>query len=373
MIRLRYGTCIIALVRFTLALTALLLFHLFAAVDAQNPARLRVEMLDSSLVRLPGAVDSNSPAIWDLIRGRNFLFVMTSINGQPSTAAGRGYTSFGAARPIVFDPSPGGGIWMEAVIKDDDDTWYGYYHNETKATMCRGTDKVIPKIGAALSHDRGVTWEPLGTILEAPPRTYDCTTDNFYFVGGVGDFSVQLDPQSRDLYFFYSEYLRDPEAQGVAIARLAWADRDEPAGKIALWRDGAWLPATQVGNVNNPRFIYPSASPIFPSPEPWHDDDDRVDAFWGPSIHWNTYVKQYVMLLNRAKNDRYAQEGIYYSYAPSLDNPRLWSPPQKILNGGRWYPQVLGLEDGTGTDKVAGEWSRFFMSGVSEHMLHIFR
>ena len=68
--------------------------------------------------------------------------------------------------------------------------------------MCRGSDKVIPRIGAARSRDLGATWEPLGVILEAPPRTYDCTTDNEYFVGGVGDFSVQLDARSQDLYFF---------------------------------------------------------------------------------------------------------------------------------------------------------------------------
>ncbi len=113
---------------------------------------------------------------------------------------------------------------MEAIIKDADGTWYGYYHNENLANMCRGTDKVIPRIGAARSHDRGATWEPLGVVLEAPFRTYTCTTDNPYFVGGVGDFSVQLDPESRDLYFFHSLYLRDVSSQGVAVARLAWAD-----------------------------------------------------------------------------------------------------------------------------------------------------
>jgi hypothetical protein len=40
---------------------------------------------------------------------------------------------------------------------------------------------------------------------------------------------------------------------------------------------------------------------------------------------------------------------------------------QKLLDGGRWYPQVMGLEPGTGTDRLAGERARFFMSGTSEH------
>jgi hypothetical protein len=361
---------------FPVGAAGILLFHLSAVLDAQNGTpRLRVELVEAAApIRLSGDVDSNSPAIWDRVRGRNTLYVMTSMKGQPSTASGRAYLSLGLPQPIIMEPSPDGGIWMETVIKDVDGTWYGYYHNETVATMCRGTDKVLPRIGAARSRDRGLTWEALGVILEAPPRSYNCTTENYYFVGGVGDFSVQLDPESQNLYFFYSEYLRSPSSQGVAIGRLTWADRDEPTGKIMVWNDGVWLPTTEfLGAGGTPRYVYPPASPIFATNGPLHDNDERVDAFWGPSVHWNTYVGQYVMLLNRAKDDRFDQEGIYLSSAPSLENPRLWSAPQKILNGGRWYPQILGLEDGTGTDKVAGEWARFFMAGTSTHFLHFLR
>ena len=208
------------------------LLHPSLVLDAQNGAQppIRVELSSAPLLRLPGAVDSNSPAVWEQVDGWNLLFVMTSINGQPSTASGRAFSSLGQPRVATVEPWPGGGVWMEAIVKDDDGTWYGYYHNENRANMCRGTDKVIPRIGAARSRDLGATWEPLGVILEAPPRTYDCTTDNEYFVGGVGDFSVQLDARSQDLYFFYSLYLREASAQGVGVARLAWADRDDPSG-----------------------------------------------------------------------------------------------------------------------------------------------
>ena len=58
------------------------------------------------------------------------------------------------------------------------------------------------------------------------------------------------------------------------------------------------------------------------------------------------------MLLNRAKDEHYGQEGIYVSFAPTLADPAAWSPPAKILNGGEWYPQVAGLEAGSGTDKL---------------------
>jgi len=350
------------------------LLHVSVALDAQSGAQgpIHVELSSAPLLRLSGEVDSNSPAVWERVGGRNLLFVMTSTDGRPSTAFGRAFTSLGPPHEATVEPWPGGGVWMEAIVKDVDGTWYGYYHNENVANMCRGTDKVIPRIGATRSFDRGTTWEPLGVILEAPPRTYDCTTDNAYFVGGVGDFSVQLDAASQDLYFFYSLYLRNASAQGIAVARLAWADRDEPSGKIMIWRDRTWLPATVVGRTQQ-SWIYPAATPLFPTTQPWHDDDPAVNAYWGPSVHWNTHVSRYLMLLNRAEDASYTQEGIYLSSASSLADPGSWSQPAKILDGGRWYPQVFGLEDGLGTDKTAGEVARLFMLGTSQHFIRFVR
>jgi hypothetical protein len=258
---------------------------------------------------------------------------------------------------------------MEAVVADVDGTFYGYYHNENVATAC-GSDKMIPSIGAARSRDFGATWEPLGTVLAAPMSSHDCSTNDKYFVGGVGDFSVQLDPDSRYLYFFVSQYVRTERLQGVAIARLLWGDRDRPARQATVWQDGRWMvAATRFGME---RWIA-SAFPIFPALEPFHDDDTVVDSFWGPSVHWNTYLQLYVMLLNRSKDSDWNQEGVYVSYAKQLDDPRLWSTPTKILNGGTWYPQVVGLEEGAGTDKVAGELSRLFLRGSSAHFIRFIK
>jgi len=259
---------------------------------------------------------------------------------------------------------------MEAIIPDVDGTWYGYYHLERPATMCGTTDRVIPSIGAARSADFGATWESLGTVLAAPAFSFSCTTNDRYNVGGLGDFTVMLDPQSRDLYFFFSQYVRTEQLQGVGIARLAWADRDNPSRRVTVWQDGRWIPAAL--RFGPERWIA-SAIPIFPAAEPWHDSDTAVDAFWGPSVHWNTYLQQYVMLLNRSKDTNWAQEGIYISFAPRLDDPRLWTTPTKILNGGMWYPQVIGIEDGSGTDKTAGELARLFMRGTSSQYLRFIK
>jgi hypothetical protein len=351
------------------AMAVLVALHASDEIKAQNGSSSpRVELRPAPLLTLPGDVDSNSPAVWDRVGGRNLLFVMTSDSGQPRRAVGRDLLNLGAAR-LVVPPALGGGVWMESILRDVDGTWYGFYHNEVPAEMCGRTDRMIPRIGAARSRDRGASWDDLGIVLAAPPRSFTCSTDNAYFVGGVGDFSVQIDADSRDVHFFYSLYLRTPMSQGIGVARLAWADRDAPVGKITIWRSGAWIPPTAIRTDESERWIYPAASPIFPAAESWHDADLEVDAFWGPSVHWNTHTQRYVMLLNRAKDVDWEQEGVYVSFAKSLDDPRAWSAPVRILKGGAWYPQVVGLDEGSGTDKTAGEWARFFMQGESHHVI----
>ena len=57
------------------------------------------------------------------------------------------------------------------------------------------------------------------------------------------------------------------------------------------------------------------------------------------------------------------------SFAPQLDDPRLWTAPQKILSGGKWYPQVIGLGAGTGTDKASDATARLFIGGRSDHTI----
>src|SRR5688500_7693635 len=81
---------------------------------AQTGGLPRVAFTDAPLLQLPGEVDSNSPAIWERVFGRNTLFVMTSAYGQPSAASGRNFAQLGPAAEVSVEPWPGGGIWMEA-------------------------------------------------------------------------------------------------------------------------------------------------------------------------------------------------------------------------------------------------------------------
>ena len=354
-------------------------FGVFLAVPYAAAPIPRATLSSASTVLLPGSVDSNSPMVWDLEGGQRRLFVLTSHSGVPSIADGTSVDRMSAAAPITIEPHPGYGVWMEAVVSDEVETWYGYYHNEWPASRCGREDRAVPRIGAARSRDRGRTWEDIGIVIMARRTATACASTNKWVIGGVGDLSVMLDPEKNYLYFFYSQYPEDAASQGVAVARLQWADRDDPEDRIELWRDGVWAPDTGRRQIveslpgetrRRLEYTYPAATPLIAPSLPWHDGDDKVDAFWGPAVHWNTALEQYVMLLNRAKNENYDQEGIYVSFAPRLDDPSLWSTPVKILNGGRWYPEVVGAAPFAGTDKLAGASARFFMSGKSEWMIN---
>jgi len=329
-------------------------------------------LLRAPAVQLPAPVDSNSPVVWTHVEGEPRMRVVTSVDGQPSVAEGRRINTLANAAPVQFLSHPGHGVWMEAVVEDDQGTWYGYYHNEIPAELCGRLDRVVPRIGAARSIDHGVTWEDLGIVLEAPLDSHDCASRNGYFLGGVGDFSVLLDPDHGHAYFFFSQYGREASGQGIAMARLLWAVRDSPVGRMEVWNEGAWLPATALVTEVTDEILGWTHAPgtsLFSTTRPWHDDDPANDAFWGASVHWNTFLGRYVMLLNRATNEEWTQEGIYIAYGTRLDDPTTWTPPQPLIKGGGWYPQVIGIEADGGTDKQAGRHARLFVGGVSGFML----
>lgn len=371
----------------TLARPSLILALVFplAALPGRAAAQAvpvpRATLAAASPVILPGPVDSNSPVVWDIEDGLVTRFVMTSSGGVPRLSTGTSLSALTRLGDVTITPHPGNGVWMEAVVADEDGTWYGYYHNENPAVVCGRPDRTVARIGAARSEDRGRTWRDLGIVIETPTATVACGSPNRYVIGGVGDLSVMLDPDKAYLYFFFSQYHSDVAAQGVAVARMAWANRDRPVRRVWVWNDGAWLPSrishaptTDVNGVQRRVWIdYPAGTPLVATTQAWHDADGKVNAFWGPSVHWNEGIQSYVMLLNRARDENYAQDGIYVSFAPRLDDPRLWSSPVRLLAGGTWYPQVVGLEGGTGSDKTAGASARFFMGGRSDWIIRFTR
>jgi hypothetical protein len=324
-----------------------------AAAGAQeNPGGLPEAVLLQGLpIAFPAEVDSNSPAFW--ADGR--LHVLNSLH-HPYLSEGRNVARLHDPVGVLFRGGVSGPRWMESVIRDEDGTLYGFYHHEPSG-LCNGGGKTAPQIGAARSRDGGLGWDDLGIILAAPAIARQCVTENLYFVGGEGDFSAVLDRDRDFVYFVFSAYSRAADSQGIAVARMPWADRDRPAGRVFKWSAGEWTAPGLGGR----------ATPIYGVRVSWHEGD--ADAFWGPSVHWNEFLDKYVMLMTRARDSAWTTEGIYVAYADRLDDPSAWSQPRRLLEGGAWYPQVMGLERGRGTDALAGRYARFFMGGRSDFLI----
>jgi len=320
---------------------------LSASAAASEPQMPTVRLRTAPAIHMPHDVDCNTPSHWD--GGKFYVFTST---GHPYRTSGRDVFHLDAAEAVTFDNTVNGGRWIEATIRVGDGTLFGWYHNEPGG-LCPGTTLTAPRIGALRSTNNGATWKDLGLVMESRPKTLRCDAQNGYFAGGHGDFSVALDSKAECLYFFYGNYAGEAKEQGVAVARMAWKERDAPIGKVLKWHEGCFKEPGLGGRL----------TPTFPVTTAWEHAD--CEAYWGPSVHWNTHLKQYVMLLNRARGKGWVQEGIYISYSARLDDPGSWSKPQKLRDGGRWYPYVVGLE-GQGTDKVAGKKARFFMGKTSE-------
>ena len=298
------------------------------------------------MAQLPSPTDSNSPGHW-----WNGNFVLFNAMGTPYRSQGAGQFSLGNATQVSFGAGQPYPLWIESTWMDDDGTLFAWYHHEP-SFICPDSNLTAPKIGALISHDNGKTFQDLGFVLESGDPV-DCSAQNGYFGGGNGDFTVIPDSTRSYFYFHYSNYGGDISTQGVAVARMDFRDRFNPRGSVWKYYNGDFTEPGVGGQV----------TPVFPANVSW--SSENADAFWGPSIHWNTALNQFVMLLNHSCcSTGWPQEGIYLSLNPDIANPFGWTSPVKIMDADSWYPQVLG-EDPGGTDKTAGAASRLYIGGVS--------
>ncbi len=321
-------------------------------------------------VRLPGgrlpeagiedSVDCNSPVHWD--REGN-LHVFTSVR-HPFRSTGKNLyslTPVATRTTIQHREEIEGGKWLEATHYEDG-TLYGWYHNEPEDICPDNLRLSAPRIGAMISYDEGLTWRDLGIILEAPLDSLNCETRNNYFAGGNGDFSVILDNEKKYFYFLIGTYHRQVEEQGISIARMSYSDRNDPVGKVLKWRDGEWKEPGLGGN----------STPVFSVIKDWHRLD--ADAYWGPSIHFNTYLNMYVIVMNHAVDNYWLQEGVYISYNHDIADPLGWSAPERlpIDPQAMAYPEIIGVEQGE-TDKLVGRYGRLFLLGQSNWLITFHR
>lgn len=328
---------------------------LLAGVAAIPGYAQYAELRPANPIRFPGISDSNVP-----VHRPGGRFEAYQSLGLPLLIEGDRQTSRMKVRGVFIIPMDRLPMWIESIWPDpqDPNTIYAWYHHEQ--SRC-GNQLASPSIGALVSRDGGKNFNDLGIVLETG-YPQDCNARNGYFSGGHGDFTVLLDRAGQYFYFYFSNYSGPLSDQGIAVARMAIADRSKPIGKVWKYYQGGWYEPGLRGRV----------TPILRASTSWSRED--ANAFWGPSLHWNTYLQQFVMLMNRTCcQPGWPQEGVYVAFNSDLSFPGNWTEPAKILEGerARWYPQVIGGRP-SGSDREAGQTARFYMGGESEYEIVFF-
>jgi len=260
---------------------------------------------------------------------------------------------------LLDDRTPSVGKWIQSVWRCPDGRLFGWYHAEEVVPCTKPL--FLPHIGALRSDDEGRSWHLIGDLLRVPYAEADCGYRNGFLTGGYGDFCALADRPADWFYLHYSAYVPDESVQGVSVLRYPVASRDPPAS-LQLWRDGRWQP--KAGRQDG--------SPVFGVERGWRHRNPA--AWWGPAVHYNRDLDQFVMLLNWTENGAgdIVQRGVFVSFNDDLADPAGWSRPRRIVEGGSWYPQAIGLGPDDG-DTSAGTEARFFMSGYSAWTIRFHR
>jgi hypothetical protein len=340
----------------------LLLFTSAALAQTTEAVSPIVSIEEAPELPMPGAhefdvdwgVDGNSPAN----RGPDGALIIFNSFQFPWRSEGSGLTQMNLSERVTINNRDAiqGGLWLEATYRDRSGALFGWVHNETNAG-CEGSSLAIPRIRQMISYDDGKTWDDQGVVLSSATDSVNCQTGNSYFASGEGDFSVIFDPGSQCFYFYFTSYNPEVAEQGLGVARLSYQDLMTPVGNVQKWFQGDWSEPGVGGRI----------TPIMPPTVDWNQSD--LNAYWGPAIHYNTYLQQYVMLLNHAIDANWGSEGYYVSFNPNPADPNGWTAPQRLPldpeSPAQAYPQVIGLEP-DGDDKTAGQIARFFLEGVSK-------
>jgi hypothetical protein len=241
-------------------------------------------------------------------------------------------------------------LWVEATWRDEDGTVFGWYHHEPTPS-CRANALVAPQIGALVSHDGGQTFTDLGPVITTQYRE-DCDSRNGFFAGGHGDFAVIVDESKSFFYFVFSGHGTDPQTSGIAMARMAYADRLEPGGRVWKFYNGLW---DQPG-------LHGKTTPLWsPALQPCEGE-----AWAAPSIYWNSYLREYVVLAHHScsRAGPVPSAGVYISFLRDVANPALATAPQKLLDTQERRARIAG-EDPNRQLRQVGKTARLVLNGRS--------
>ena len=240
---------------------------------AQTTRTPTARLVSASRFDLPGEIDSSNPLAWSLVDGVNRLFVLTSWGGVPVRSSGASLETLQPGAPVAFSSHPGNGVWMEAIIPDEAGAWYGYYHHERPADSCGRPDRQLPRLGAMRSVIRARRGRTSASSSTRRPAARPATRPIVSCWAGSAMSPRCSTPTARTCISTSASTPREAALQGVAVARIAWADRDAPVGKAAIWNDGAWLPASRADE--SMPFTYPAGTPLVKASRPFHDRSGR--------------------------------------------------------------------------------------------------
>lgn len=91
--------------------------------SAQETRVPTARLVPASTFALPGRVDSNNPLVWHDVDGVPTLTALTSWGGVPELARGPSLERLASEGGTTFEPHPGHGVWMEAVVPDTQGAW----------------------------------------------------------------------------------------------------------------------------------------------------------------------------------------------------------------------------------------------------------
>lgn len=273
-----------------------------------------------------------------------------------------------------------GAAWFETIYQDPTDktgkTLFALYHNENypetlpyDSVSGKGyinyrwpqgltgpqSPAAVCRIGIMKSTNGGHSWEDKGIVLEdLQPRMIlkPFNTSNT-FAGGVGDPSAVA--SGEYLYIFYGEYgfpgtydsttyspEKEAKGQCISIARIPLAELNNPVGKARRW-DGKSFSALPDG------VGQPIATLQISVNEGGGAASSPTGGFhWGPSVSWNTYLNQWVMLMGHVTGSSWKGSKIFISFNANADlskgdNAQQWTKPKLLLDKPGytvWYPSL---------------------------------
>lgn len=308
-----------------------------------------------------------------------------------------------------------GAVWFETVYQDPRDgsgrTLYAVYHNENypstlpydsltgkgyrnenwpQGLQGPASPAAVCRIGIMKSVDGGRSWDNRGIFIEDldPRLILKPHNTSETFAGGVGDPCAIA---SGDyLYLFYGEYgypgvydeagySRETEWAGqcISVARIAINDLDNPEGRALRW-DGSGFNAPYNG------IGKPVESLMIPREEGGGPASSPDGGFhWGPSVHWNTYLNCWVMLMGKVVGPSWKGNQVFISFNRNRDfsDPAMsqeWTKPRLLYEKpgyNLWYPSLQPLNNSDDIENKytclrLGKRARFFVKSLKPYDDH---